>query len=710
MPRNDHFQDLDYTGNLSPGELSRTLNDFIPSPTNTHDLGTDLLRWRNGYFAGDLDVDGNITAEVNPTSMRGLYFAAAYSSGTATAPSTAPTVALESAAGGSIGTTTYYYVITYFNKNGETTQSPVTSFACSSGATNQVKIRPAAADYTWRSGCYGFRVYVGTSSSGPFNLHTPSANAIATTGHYIWGDVILTSLTFSGTQPPSTNTATIDALQVALNATSDYVNNTVSGVVVPSVSSTSLTTPLMLSNQQRILGLASFRKEQSVNRIINSWSADIEVATVIIMGTANAGSVSGVEIVGSGHGILFVGNSSEWYFRDCTVRCTGSGGTYAAVRLRTEGEQHNIIFEEVHLQGDRAAVWASNGLSGNNIFRNARWNLSGANGYLSTGGVTDLDRNANTLGVGAMGVVCENIFTEAGTGIIWDFLNTEGKLINCSNADATPAAATTAVVRYAVDSNGSGAVLRPYLLSCNFGSHANYGAAIAITENSGNSLSNLGIFFCDTNGFTNAIDGNSVINGSQLKIFGCRGIDPSSGASTEKIVNLLQTGAGVTAIGCDDGGGLLTECKIGASLRLQEQFPNNANLKIIRVNGNTLQVLAANGSTVLFALTNAGILTIASEAEIDGALNHDGTTVGFYGTTPVTQAAASADLTGSASGTANGSIQALTDPADTPVTADALRDDLVANLIPELRNNIDELRVKVNNALTALRGVGLIAP
>ena len=97
------------------------------------------------------------------------------------------------------------------------------------------------------------------------------------------------------------------------------------------------------------------------------------------------------------------------------------------------------------------------------------------------------------------------------------------------------------------------------------------------------------------------------------------------------------------------------------------------------------------------------------EIEVDGALNHDGTTVGFYGTAPATQASAAADLTGSASGTVNGSIQSLTDPADAPASADALRDDLVANIIPELRNNIDELRVKVNAALTALRGVGLIA-
>ena len=120
-------------------------------------------------------------------------------------------------------------------------------------------------------------------------------------------------------------------------------------------------------------------------------------------------------------------------------------------------------------------------------------------------------------------------------------------------------------------------------------------------------------------------------------------------------------------------------------------------------------VTNAADSQVNWRVNKDGSMKVAAAVELDGDLNHDGSNVGFYSTTPAAQASASADLTGSASGTVNGSIQSLTDPSDTPADADALRDDLVANLIPELRNNIDELRVKLNEALTALRGVGLIA-
>lgn len=53
-------------------------------------------------------------------------------------------------------------------------------------------------------------------------------------------------------------------------------------------------------------------------------------------------------------------------------------------------------------------------------------------------------------------------------------------------------------------------------------------------------------------------------------------------------------------------------------------------------------------------------------------------------------------LTDSSGGTANNTVQALTDPVDTPLTADALRDDLVANIIPELRNNFADVSAKIN--------------
>ena len=87
-------------------------------------------------------------------------------------------------------------------------------------------------------------------------------------------------------------------------------------------------------------------------------------------------------------------------------------------------------------------------------------------------------------------------------------------------------------------------------------------------------------------------------------------------------------------------------------------------------------------------------------------------------------------LTDNGGGTADGTVQAMTDPADTPADADALRDDLVANFCLAVRNNfkevtttqtanrtaivaltdaVKELSTKVNEINAALLAAGLTA-
>lgn len=56
----------------------------------------------------------------------------------------------------------------------------------------------------------------------------------------------------------------------------------------------------------------------------------------------------------------------------------------------------------------------------------------------------------------------------------------------------------------------------------------------------------------------------------------------------------------------------------------------------------------------------------------------------------------SAALTDNSAGTANTTLQAIPDPTDTPATADALRDDIVANGLPAIRNNFADLAAMVN--------------
>lgn len=66
------------------------------------------------------------------------------------------------------------------------------------------------------------------------------------------------------------------------------------------------------------------------------------------------------------------------------------------------------------------------------------------------------------------------------------------------------------------------------------------------------------------------------------------------------------------------------------------------------------------------------------------------------------------NLTDSTTGTPGATLTALPDPTDAPANADALRDDLVANVLPVLRNYIASLNAEINKLKAALRATGII--
>jgi hypothetical protein len=89
----------------------------------------------------------------------------------------------------------------------------------------------------------------------------------------------------------------------------------------------------------------------------------------------------------------------------------------------------------------------------------------------------------------------------------------------------------------------------------------------------------------------------------------------------------------------------------------------------------------------------------------------NGTGIGLFGVTPVAQPAdqvAFTDNTGA--GSISRTLAGLPDPADTPITADALRDDLVTNTLPVLRNWAASLADGYNDVrANVLRPLGLMA-
>jgi hypothetical protein len=124
----------------------------------------------------------------------------------------------------------------------------------------------------------------------------------------------------------------------------------------------------------------------------------------------------------------------------------------------------------------------------------------------------------------------------------------------------------------------------------------------------------------------------------------------------------------------------------------------------------TAETISRTAGELLLTATQ---IRTSAELEIDGALDHDGTTAGFYGKVPVVQGVDWGSLTDNVAGTVNNTLDAVPDPADTPVTADALRDDLVANTLPQIRDAISTLAARLNDVRLRLSaaagGNGLIA-
>lgn len=94
------------------------------------------------------------------------------------------------------------------------------------------------------------------------------------------------------------------------------------------------------------------------------------------------------------------------------------------------------------------------------------------------------------------------------------------------------------------------------------------------------------------------------------------------------------------------------------------------------------------------------IYTIDGARPVRGPLDHDGQLAGFFNAVPQTQAAAESDAT---------TAHAITDPADTPASVDALRDDLVANTIPDIEEALDDLGAKINVLIDFAQRHGLMA-
>lgn len=122
------------------------------------------------------------------------------------------------------------------------------------------------------------------------------------------------------------------------------------------------------------------------------------------------------------------------------------------------------------------------------------------------------------------------------------------------------------------------------------------------------------------------------------------------------------------------------------------QYNDNSTLRII------CKFVLQTFETLLY--TDGEGLRVIDAA---GAVKHSvqpliGSFTQTYSTADATHASRTASsFTDNIGGTTGTTLAAVPDPADTPITADALRDDLVANVLPAIRDALSSLALQHNN-------------
>jgi hypothetical protein len=229
--------------------------------------------------------------------------------------------------------------------------------------------------------------------------------------------------------------------------------------------------------------------------------------------------------------------------------------------------------------------------------------------------------------------------------------------------------------------------------------------------------------------------GGSGVTLGQTTVAGATTVNVDSPAGSDSTIQLRANVAAQIGIIRQVSGGNLELTSGGSFVVFNDQpaapdsgytFANDFSTGISRAAGQ-LNLSMGGGSQVSIQGTRV-LFDSGVAVEIDGALDHDGSTAGFFGTAPASQpatitqtfATASAThaartavtLTDNSGGTANTTIAAITNAAnagsaDVGPTADAIAD--LAAQVNNLQTDQVNTASVVNDVIDKLQSLGLIA-
>lgn len=338
----------------------------------------------------------------------------------------------------------------------------------------------------------------------------------------------------------------------------------------------------------------------------------------------------------SGGGTVLVSGLAAKAITACTITGTGT----AAVTSSGTG---NVVIGYCRILSGAAATAAlTTGVAVGSILI----------GTVSGGGGVDTTIRSSAQG----SIVIAYAARSGATPSLVEATATAAIIIGAANAGTLSATQTGAYVRAYVTGGGT-------VTSTNSGAEAS-GRCIGGTITSGG-LASLATGYAPTSTTISSTGNASIAQG-----------DATGGNISATVANAIQFGPGtnsvVSSLQVGDSAGGTGVWLLGGGV---PGAPVNGQLwKTVTTNRMTIQ---SAGQTINLYRQSAYTLT--------------------YATATTTHAARTAvTLTGNAGGTGNTAMVAVPDPADTPITADALRDDLVANVLPVIRDDLDDLRLQLN--------------
>ena len=287
----------------------------------------------------------------------------------------------------------------------------------------------------------------------------------------------------AGANPPGSNTATIDSIQVALNSARLANNYFRQGYLIIGGGSYSLTTPLILGADGPLLigqqPTTPVEGGSSQSTTLTCGWADVNTGCVMVMGRrAEIANVFINATAGDTHAVMVVPGNSNLNginIHDAALSVNPASALACALNFFRDTASFQNTTDRVTFNGGRGDICAANGSMAAITVSTGRLNSGNVAGIstevIGDGGPTDWARGTNFGGLpGGFSIDISNVDGETNRAAAIDIINaTRVSLTKFTNSDVSAIAAGTKAAALSVDQDFWGTGAQQATIYLNYG-------------------------------------------------------------------------------------------------------------------------------------------------------------------------------------------------------------------------------------------------